>query len=86
MSSFENPPANLSSIEATMWRPARRSERVGAAALLGVYGEEIQNNEAFITRALSGDLSDKEIADVEELRPLGLEYRFGQNGKFGYIA
>ena len=62
------------------------SQRVGAAALLGVYGKDVQADESFIKRALADELTAQQIAEVEAKRPQGELERFGQSGKFGWAA
>ncbi len=69
----------------SMWKPTTHSQRVAAAALLGVYGEGPSRDEDLVRRGLNNELSDNEIEDLEKLRPEGQIYRYGPGGRFSFI-
>lgn len=62
------------------------SQRVGTAAVMGVYGKEIQADEELIARALRNELSPEEIESLESLRDESVAERFGPGGDFGWAA
>ncbi|MCA9348897.1 hypothetical protein KC878_02000 [Candidatus Saccharibacteria bacterium] len=74
--------------ETAMWdSDPTPSQRVGTAAVMGVYGPKIRKDEALIARAFSPEgLSADEITALEALRDQGVAWRFGPEGLFWTMA
>ena len=73
-------------IQPDVWAfPVTHSQRAGGAALLGVYGPKVEADVDLIQRALRNELTEAEVAQLEALRPLGETYRFGKDGRYGWV-